>query len=150
MHDAASAAAPVAEASGTAEMGNGDDEADVEASDAEHEQGESDAVARKDGESDGGDAGMVLTSVNQAPVDETVPMSEGGLEQAPVTPVTQVTQVTQEDAGDAGDAENSDAPVARRSRRGGRNGKSKLRQWRAQKKERQMTEDTDNETDRDM
>ena len=50
----------------------------------------------------------------------------------------------------AGDAEGSDAPVARRSRRGGRNGKSKLRQWRAQKKERQMTEDTDNETDRDM
>ena len=55
MHDATSAAAPAAEASGAAEMGNGDDEADVEASDTEHEPGESDAVARRDGESDGGE-----------------------------------------------------------------------------------------------
>ena len=64
-------------------MGNGDDEADVEASDTEHEPGESDAVARRDGESDGGDAEMVLMSVSgadQAPVDETVPMSVGNQE----------------------------------------------------------------------
>ena len=31
---------------------------------------------------------------DQAPVDETVPMSVGDLEQAPVTQVTQVTQCT--------------------------------------------------------
>ena len=51
---------------------------------------------------------MVLMSVSgadQAPVDETVPMSVGDLEQAPVTQVTQATQVTQVDAGDAGDTE---------------------------------------------
>ena len=45
-----SAAAPAAEASGAAEIGNGDAAADVEVSNTEHEQGKSDAVARKDGE----------------------------------------------------------------------------------------------------
>ena len=63
MPDATSAAAPAAEASGAAEMGNGDDGADVEATDTEHEPGNSDAVARRDGEGDGGDAEMVLMSV---------------------------------------------------------------------------------------
>ena len=68
-----------AAASGAAEMGDG--EADVEASDTEHEPGESDAVAREDAESGGGNAEMVLMSVSgadQAPVDEPVPMSVGG------------------------------------------------------------------------
>ena len=113
-------------------MGNGDDEADVEASDTEHEPGESDAVARRDGESNGGDAEMVLMSVSgadQAPVDETVTtMSVGGLEQAPV--VTQVAQMAQEDAGDAGDTEGSDAPVARSNKRGGKKNMSAVRRRR--------------------
>ena len=91
MPDATSAAAPAAEASGAAEMGNGDDEADAEASDTEREPDESDAVV------------------------EAVPMSVSDPEQAPVT---QVAQVAQEDAGDAGDADDSDAPAARRGRNG--------------------------------
>ena len=43
---------------------------------------------------------LLVIGVDQAPVEEPVPMSVGDLEQAPVTQVTQVTQV---DAGDAGD-----------------------------------------------
>ena len=126
-------------------MGNGDDEADVEASDTEHEPGQSDAVARRDGESDGGDAEMVLMSVSgadQAPVDETVTtMSVGGLEQAPV--VTQVAQMAQEDAGDAGDAEDSDAPAAHRTKRSGKTN-SKQRKLKARARQQIMT-DTDSE-----
>ena len=124
-------------------MGNGDDEADVEASDTEHEPGESDAVARRDGESDGGDAEMVLMSVSgadQAPVDETVPMSVGDLEQAPVTQVTQVTQV---DAGDAGDTEGSDAPVARSNKRGGKKNMSAVRRRRQAMAKAARESDTD-------
>ena len=86
---------------------------------------------------------MVLMSVSgadQAPVDETVPMSVGDLEQAPVTQVTQVTQV---DAGDAGDTEGSDAPVARSNKRGGKKNMSAVRRRRQAMAKAARESDTD-------
>ena len=90
----------------------------MEAPDTEREPDEGDAVSRRDGESDSGEAEMMSASgADQAPMDEPVLMGVGGLVQAPVTQVTKVTQV---DAGEAGDAEGSDAPVARSKQRGGK------------------------------
>ena len=67
-----SAAAPAAEASGAAEIGNGDDEADVEATNTEHEPGESDAATRRDGEGDGGR----LVKFQEGSLRTRVPMRE--------------------------------------------------------------------------